>query len=84
MIVEKPFEKDFVNTGGSICPFCGKALWLNDYCDSESSSFRQRVKRNIKCGHCNKEFLGIYNLVECKAIGESWTPKKKGTKYVKR
>ena len=59
---KKLFEKEFINSGGSTCPFCGKALWLRDYQEMENSIRRHILRRKIKCDHCQKEFRGIYKL----------------------
>jgi len=74
MIVKKPFEKEFIESGGSACPFCNGKLWLSDYQIEDQKPYKQRVKRKVECSNCKKQFNAIYEILSCKVDGETWRP----------
>lgn len=74
MIVKKPYEKEFVKSGGSICPFCEGSLSLSDFQAAEHMYYKQRMLRRVKCSNCKKQFYAVYEIISCKVDGESWRP----------
>lgn len=74
MDIIKPYEKLFIESGGSYCPFCKEKLYLKDFKIETDILFRSRVIRKAECPKCKRELYILYDLVGCKVKGETLRP----------
>ena len=63
-----PMDKtNYVNSGGSHCPFCGDDYILGGHLESDTSE----AWMEVTCQNCSKSWYDIYKLVDIEEVNQS-------------